>query len=194
MEKETAETAKADADKRIALKRKAENHPSDSEVDDSAMNSLAELWHRKDDPYSEVDLLIFQQRDRYVASVHETGGDKPVCEEPMTLFAYDECGWDYIDDTNGKLLNNTVVEVNLVSGRWVVFGTRWVDIHKGDVHKPFYRSRLVVQEYRREADWSLFTATSPLEALRSLLICATIDELHNEMGQPVEWTFGSDAD
>ena len=38
--------AKADTDKRIALKRKAENDPSDSEVEDSAMNSLAELWHR----------------------------------------------------------------------------------------------------------------------------------------------------
>ena len=74
------------------------------------MNSLAELWHREDDPDSEVDLLIFQQRDRHVASVHETGGDKPVCEEPKTPFPYDECVWDYIDDTSGKLLNNTLVE------------------------------------------------------------------------------------
>ena len=70
LEEETAETAKADADKRIASKRKAENDPSDSEVEDSAMNSLAELWHREDDPDSEVDLLIFQ-RVRYVASVQE---------------------------------------------------------------------------------------------------------------------------
>ena len=44
LEEETAETAKADADKRIALKRMAEN--------DSAMHSLAELWHREDDPVS----------------------------------------------------------------------------------------------------------------------------------------------
>ena len=93
--------AKADADKRIALKRKAENDPSDSEVEDSAMNSLAELWHREDDPDSEVDSLIFQQRDRYVASVHETGSDRPVCKEPKTPFPHDECGWDYIDDKNG---------------------------------------------------------------------------------------------
>ena len=125
LEEETAETAEADADKRIALKRKAENDPSDSEVEDPAMNSLVELWHREDDPDSEVDLLILQQRDRYVASVHETGGDKPVCEQPKTHFPYDECGWDYIDDT-----------------------------------------RLVVQEYKRQADWSLFTATPPLEALQ----------------------------
>ena len=74
------------------------------------MNSLAELWHREGDPDSKVDLLVCQQCDRYVASVHETGGDKPVCEEPKTLFPYDECGWDDIDDTSGKLLNNTLVE------------------------------------------------------------------------------------
>ena len=81
--------------------------------------------------------------------------------------------------------------VNLVSGRVdrprdeVVFGTRWVDINKGDEHKPFYRSRLVAQEYKRQADWSFFAATPPLEALRSLLICTTIGELPNELGQPV---------
>ena len=69
LEEETAETAKADADKRFASKRKAENDPSDSDVEDSAMNSLAELWHREDDPDSEVDLFIFQHRDRYVASM-----------------------------------------------------------------------------------------------------------------------------
>ena len=70
----------------------------------------------------------------------------------------------------------------------VVFGTRWVDINKGDEHKPPYSSRLVVQEYKRQADWSFFTAIPPLEALRSLLICATIDELSNEVGQLVAWT------
>ena len=52
----------------------------------------------------EVDLLILQKRDRYVASVHEAGADKPVCEEPKIPFPYDECGWDFIDDTSGMLL------------------------------------------------------------------------------------------
>ena len=89
---------------RVALKRKAENDPSHSKVEDSAMNSPAELWHWQDDPDGEVDLLIFQQRDRYVASVHETGGNKLVCEESKTPFPYDECGWDHNDDTSGKLL------------------------------------------------------------------------------------------
>ena len=81
---------------------------------------------------------------------------------------YDECGWDYIDDTSGKLLNNTLVEkartedISVIRelGVWeavdrprdeVVFGTRWVDINKTDESKPYYRSRLVVQEYRRQA-------------------------------------------
>ena len=61
-------------------------------------------------------------------------------------------------------------------------------MHETDEHKPFYRSRPVVQEYKRQADGSFFAATPPLEAMRSLLICATIDELPNEMGQPVAWT------
>ena len=151
LEEGAAETAEFDS--RIALKRKAEGDTSDSEVGDSAMNSLVELWHREDDPDGEVDLLILQQRDRYVASVHETGADKPVCEEPKTPFPYTECGWDYIDDTIGKLLNNTLVEkaraeeISVIRelGVWgvdrprdvVVFGTRWVDINKGDENKPF---------------------------------------------------------
>ena len=123
------------------------------------MNSLAELWHREDDPDSDVDLLIFQQRDRYVASVHETSGDKPVCEEPKAPFSHDECGWDYIEDTSGKLLNNTLVEkaraeeISVIRelGVWevvdrprdeVVVGTRWVDINKGDLPQSVGRARV----------------------------------------------------
>ena len=49
--------------------------PSDSEMEDSAMNSLADLWHKEDDPDGEVDLLIQQQRNRYVASVHTMSAD-----------------------------------------------------------------------------------------------------------------------
>ena len=74
------------------------------------MDSLVESWRGNNDPNDEIDLLICQQRDQYVASVHETGADRPVCEEPKTPFPYDECGWDHIDDTSGKLLNNTLVE------------------------------------------------------------------------------------
>ena len=45
-----------------------------------------------------------------------------------------------------------------------------------------------MQEYKRHADCAFFTANPPLEALRSLLICATNDELPNWLGQPVAWT------
>ena len=45
-----------------------------------------------------------------------------------------------------------------------------------------------MQEYKRQADWSFFPATPPLEALRSLLICKTIKEIANDVGQPVAWT------
>ena len=43
LEEESVEIAEAGADTSIALKRKAENDPSGSEVEESAMNSLAEL-------------------------------------------------------------------------------------------------------------------------------------------------------
>ena len=50
LEEGAAETVEVDSDKRIALKRKAEGDPSESEMEDSVMNSLAESWHREDDP------------------------------------------------------------------------------------------------------------------------------------------------
>ena len=77
LEEGAAEVAETDPDKRIAVKRRAEGDPSDSEVEDSVMNLLANLWDQENDPDSEMDLLIFQQRDHYVASVHTTGTDKP---------------------------------------------------------------------------------------------------------------------
>ena len=42
-----AETAEIDAEKRITLKSKAQCDPSDSEMEDSLMNSLVELWQRR---------------------------------------------------------------------------------------------------------------------------------------------------
>ena len=44
LEEDSVEIAEADADKSIVLKRKVENDPSGSEVEDSAMNLLAKLW------------------------------------------------------------------------------------------------------------------------------------------------------
>ena len=36
---------------------------------------------------------------------------------------------------------------------------------------------------KRETDWLFFTVTLPLEVFRSLLVCATIEELPNDVGQ-----------
>ena len=46
---------------------------------------------------------------------------------------------------------------------------RWIDINKGDVKKPNYRSRLVVQEIRQSSVEAIFAATPPLESVRILL-------------------------
>ena len=48
-------------------------------------------------------------------------------------------------------------------------GVRWIDINKGDEARPNYRSRLVVQEIRRDPHAEYFAATPPLESLRFLL-------------------------
>ena len=77
-------------DRCLALKRKAEGDPHDSEVENTEMDSLVESWRENNDPNDEIDLLICQQRNQYVASAHETGTDRPVCEEPKTPFPYDE--------------------------------------------------------------------------------------------------------
>ena len=94
------EAERFEFDKRTALKRKAEGDPSDSEMKDSAIDSLAELWHKEDDHGDEVDLFFLQQRERSIARVHQSGSDWPVCEEPKTPFPHDECGWDYSDDSS----------------------------------------------------------------------------------------------
>ena len=96
---------------------------NDPQMEDPLMNSLAKLWHRENDPDDEVDLLILQQRDRYVASVHETGGDKPVCEEPKTLFFPHTMSAVGITSMTRVLSRRQELRkfrsfVNLVSGRW----------------------------------------------------------------------------
>ena len=81
---------------------------------------------------------------------------------PRHLSHTRNAGWNYIDDTSGKLLNSTLVEKARVEeisvirelGVWevvdrprdeVVFGTRWVDINKDGEYEPFCRSRLVAE-------------------------------------------------
>ena len=116
------ETAQTDADNRIALKRKAENDPIDSEVEDSAVYSLAELWHREDDP----------ETPRHLSHTMNVVG--------ITLTTrVASCSTTHL--SRRQELRKFGSFVNFVSGRWltdprdeVVFGTRWVDINKGDEH------------------------------------------------------------
>ena len=50
-----------------------------------------------------------------------------------------------------------------------VVPVRWVDINKGDLEKPNYRSRLVAREINKDNRPDLFAATPPLEAMKTLL-------------------------
>ena len=43
---------------------------------------------------------------------------------------------------------------------------RWIDINKGDIKHPNYRSRLVAKEINAYKRTDLFAATPPLEALK----------------------------
>ena len=103
---------------------------------------------------------------------------------------------------SGKQLNNTLVEkakaeeISVIRelGAWevidrpydeVVFGTMWVDINKGDETKPFHRCRSCKSKSVKQTG---HFSQLHLESLRRLLICATIHELPNEVGQPVAWT------
>ena len=145
-------SAEADSDRRVALKRKAEVDPHDSSVENSVMDSLVKSWRDNNNPNDDIGLIFCHYRDQYVASVHETGTDRPVCEEPKTPF----------------LLSRRRPLVSWVSGRLStdlvarLFGTRRVDINKGD--EPFYRCRLVVQEYKKSSRLIIFYGQSTIRS------------------------------
>ena len=51
-------------------------------------------------------------------------------------------------------------------------GSRWIDINKGDIVHPNYRSRLVAKEIKSEHADEMFAATPPLEAKKCLFAMA----------------------
>ena len=64
----------------------------------------------------------------------------------------------------------TLVDRKLAQKRGAkVLGVRWIDVNKGDLHHPNFRSRLVVKEFNTGHDDGLFAATPPLEAFRWIL-------------------------
>ena len=58
---------------------------------------------------------------------------------------------------------------------------RFVDVNKGDETNPIYRSRLVAQEFR-DGTPSLFAATPPLEALKTLFSLAVAGRGRRQIG------------
>ena len=57
-------------------------------------------------------------------------------------------------------------------------GSRWIDINKGDVKDPIYRSRLVARKIKRDTRTDLFAATPPLEAMVIILSLLTTRRLN----------------
>ena len=56
-----------------------------------------------------------------------------------------------------------------------IIGVRWVDVNKGDLESPDYRSRLVGQEFKTTRNDELYASTPPLEALRFVISSAATD-------------------
>ena len=72
------------------------------------------------------------------------------------------------------MLDWGVWERALISDCWketgkAPIGSKWVDVNKGDEHKPLIRSRFVVKEIATYKTDDFFAATPPLEAFRLLL-------------------------
>ena len=62
-----------------------------------------------------------------------------------------------------------------------------MDVNKGDYDNPNCRSRLVAREIRRQEEEAIFSPTSPLEALRSILnLVATSSLWSPSNGRDVE--------
>ena len=63
-----------------------------------------------------------------------------------------------------------------------IVDVRWIDINKGDLRNPLYRSRLVAKEFNDSKDDSLYAGTPPLEALRLLVseAATVIEGLEND--------------
>ena len=57
-----------------------------------------------------------------------------------------------------------------------IVAARWIDINKGDIANPNYRSRYVAKEFNNGPADGLFAATPPLEAMRLLLSDAASSE------------------
>ena len=97
--------------------------------------------------------------------------------------------------SRGQELRKFKSSVSLVSGKFSTDPVmRSCLAHVGSTSRRVTKANLSTavdwscKSTKGQADWSFFPATPPLEALRSLLICGTIEELSNDVGQPVAWS------
>ena len=112
------------------------------------------------------DMLAHTVRQRHRAHRHEL----VVAARDDEIKGISKCGvWDKVP----------LEECYKNTGKAPV-GTRWIDINKGDITNPVYRSRLVGKEFNEEKVLRIFSATPPLEALKILLSTAATMEDYGE--------------
>ena len=68
-----------------------------------------------------------------------------------------------------KMVYDKIPRKTALARGWKVIKTRWMDINKGDVEHPIYRSRFVGKEFNTGEIEGIFAGTPPLEALRCLI-------------------------
>ena len=125
----------------------------------------------------------------------DTLDDEVLQHETMLLKTKDGITWAYDDVTNGQLDPDLVtkarqLEMEYFRGMKVydkvprssaagckIIRTRWIDVNKGDLASPNYRSRLVGKEYNDGVNPDLYASTPPLEAMRFIVShAATLSE------------------
>ena len=85
---------------------------------------------------------------------------------PEMVKAARQTEMDYFEKL--KVYDRVPREHQLTTGGNII-GVRWVDVNKGDIAEPNYRSRLVGREFNTHRDDTLYASTPPLEALRTVI-------------------------
>jgi hypothetical protein len=154
------------------------------------------------DPESEVSLLVETLHEEYILAVTDSGDSEPTCEiEDDYKDIHEPYSSVFIDDVSGKTLNwnlvlearNTEVETIDEMGVWkVILRTdektiqgKWIDINKGDVKNPKYRSRYVAREIRAVTKSKYFAGMPPLSALRMIIAIAVTLTFPNAIGEMI---------
>ena len=127
-------------------------------------------------------------------------------EEDLDFSLATDDGWgEFIDEVSGKPLDpvkvqearaeeidyayryNVWTETDIAecyqqTGKGPI-SSRWIDLDKGDIDRPNYRSRLVIQEVRQSHTQAIFAATPPLESIRILLSLQRTGNKRDHLGR-----------